>query len=117
MAYSDHNNVENYNRLFILGGKGCSEDDFRTAFSQYGTVKDLWIVRNRTTNEEKGEQSTSPKPSIIAHDTGLPLHSIIVSIVYDTIIWSACFSSSTSPLISNQFSLNFVQDISKSCPN
>lgn len=41
-------------RLFILGGKGCSEEDFRTTFQQYGSIKDLWIVKDRNTNEQKG---------------------------------------------------------------
>ena len=46
---------ETFNRLFILGGKGCSEEDVRSTFEQYGTVKNVWIVKDRVTGADKGE--------------------------------------------------------------
>ena len=45
-----------HTRLFILGGKGIPEDDLREAFGTYGTVKDVWIVKNKQTNEDKGNK-------------------------------------------------------------
>lgn len=41
-------------RLFILCGKGIREDTFRDAFGKFGTVEDIWIVKDRRTMEEKG---------------------------------------------------------------
>jgi len=46
---------ENFNRVFVLGGKGCSADDFKSAFQQYGTIKDVYIVRDKNTRESKGK--------------------------------------------------------------
>ena len=42
-------------RLFILGGKGKDEETFRELFGKYGEVKDVWILKDRRTNEDKGE--------------------------------------------------------------
>ena len=47
-------NPQLHNRLFILGGKEASEEEFRDAFSKYGTVQDVWIVKNRQNGENKG---------------------------------------------------------------
>lgn len=52
---SQHQQEEAYNRLFILGGKGCSEDQWRQAFEAYGQIKDVWIVKDRNSGDEKGE--------------------------------------------------------------
>ncbi|XP_078320418.1 RNA-binding protein 45-like isoform X1 [Crassostrea virginica] len=41
-------------RLFILCGKGIKEEAFKEAFEKFGTVEDIWIVKDRKTNEEKG---------------------------------------------------------------
>ncbi|XP_048754378.1 RNA-binding protein 45-like isoform X2 [Ostrea edulis] len=41
-------------RLFILCGKGITEESFKEAFEKYGTVEDIWIVKDRKTNEDKG---------------------------------------------------------------
>jgi ERCC4-type nuclease len=41
-------------RLFILCGKGIKEDSFKEAFEKFGTVEDIWIVKDRKTNEDKG---------------------------------------------------------------
>lgn len=43
-----------HTRLFILGGKGISEEEFRETFGAYGTIKDVWIVKDKVTNESKG---------------------------------------------------------------
>ena len=45
-------------RLFILGGKGASEEEFRECFGKWGEIKDIWIVKDRRTNEDKGEFNT-----------------------------------------------------------
>lgn len=41
-------------RLFILAGKGVKEETFREKFEQYGKIEDLWIVKDKRTNEDKG---------------------------------------------------------------
>lgn len=41
-------------RLFILTGKGVKEETFREKFEQYGKIDDLWIVKDKRTNEDKG---------------------------------------------------------------
>lgn len=41
-------------RLFIVCGKSVSEEDFREAFHKYGTIEEIWMVKDRTTGEPKG---------------------------------------------------------------
>jgi len=41
-------------RLFILGGKGLSEQDWKDTFGEYGTVTNVWIQYDRYTKEQKG---------------------------------------------------------------
>ena len=46
---------ESYNRIFILGTKNCTEDSLRDVFAKFGTVKDVYFVRDKFTDERKGE--------------------------------------------------------------
>ena len=41
-------------RLFILAGKKIDETAFRDAFGKYGSIEDLWVVKDRRTMEDKG---------------------------------------------------------------
>lgn len=41
-------------RIFIISSKNLEEDDFREAFSKYGNIEELWIVKDRNTGEKKG---------------------------------------------------------------
>ncbi|XP_037940390.1 RNA-binding protein 45-like isoform X4 [Teleopsis dalmanni] len=41
-------------RLFIVCNKSHNEDDFRMAFSPFGEIKDIWIVKDKFTHENKG---------------------------------------------------------------
>lgn len=41
-------------RLFIVCGKSVTEDDFREAFHKFGTIEEIWMVKDRTTGEPKG---------------------------------------------------------------
>ena len=45
---------EQYNRLFILGGKGCTEEDWRSSFSKFGDISNVQLVADRKTGEQKG---------------------------------------------------------------
>ena len=45
---------ETYNRLFILGGKGCAEDEWRSAFEPFGNITHIQVVTDRKTGEQKG---------------------------------------------------------------
>ena len=42
-------------RLFILCQKGISESEFRNEFSKFGTVEDIWIIKDKRTNEDRGK--------------------------------------------------------------
>jgi hypothetical protein len=44
-------------RLFIVCSKTITEEEFRTAFEKYGTIEEIWVVRDRSTGEPKGEVS------------------------------------------------------------
>lgn len=41
-------------RLFIVCGKQLTEEDFRSAFSKYGEIEEIWVVKDRNTGERKG---------------------------------------------------------------
>ncbi|BFF97728.1 RNA-binding protein 45 [Drosophila madeirensis] len=41
-------------RLFIICNKAHTEDDFREAFSAYGDIEDIWVVKDKHTQENKG---------------------------------------------------------------
>lgn len=41
-------------RLFIVCSKLNTEDEFRTAFEPFGTIEDVWLVKDRATGENKG---------------------------------------------------------------
>lgn len=41
-------------RLFIIGPKNLSEDDFRKAFQDFGQIEEIWSVKDRATGEKKG---------------------------------------------------------------
>jgi RNA recognition motif-containing protein len=42
-------------RLFIVCNKTITEEEFRTAFEKYGTIEEIWVVRDRNSGEPKGE--------------------------------------------------------------
>lgn len=41
-------------RLFIICNKAHTEEDFREAFSQFGEIEDIWVVKDKFTGENKG---------------------------------------------------------------
>jgi len=41
-------------RLFVLCQKGISEQEFRSSFEQFGNVEDVWIIKDKRTNEDRG---------------------------------------------------------------
>ncbi|XP_017071621.1 RNA-binding protein 45 [Drosophila eugracilis] len=41
-------------RLFIICNKAHTEEDFREAFSEYGEIEDIWVVKDKHTQENKG---------------------------------------------------------------
>ena len=43
-----------HSRLFIVCGKSITEDDFRSSFSKYGSIEEIWVVKDRQTEEPKG---------------------------------------------------------------
>ncbi len=51
----DHKREEPPNsRLFIVCGKDLGEEDFQSAFSKFGTIEEIWIVKDKQTGEKKG---------------------------------------------------------------
>lgn len=60
---SSHGDNKSYNsssdeppnsRLFIIGSKQLTEDDFRSAFAVFGNIEEIWVVKDRQTGERKG---------------------------------------------------------------
>jgi RNA recognition motif-containing protein len=49
------NDGDSYSRVFILGARDLNEDTLREEFEKYGTVKDVYFVKDRHTNERKGQ--------------------------------------------------------------
>lgn len=43
-----------YSRLFIVGPKTLQEDEVRNEFKEFGNIRDIKIVKDRTTGENKG---------------------------------------------------------------
>ncbi|XP_069948807.1 RNA-binding protein 45 isoform X4 [Cherax quadricarinatus] len=43
-----------HSRLFIVCGKSITEEDFRESFSKHGTIEEIWVVKDRNTDEPKG---------------------------------------------------------------
>ena len=43
-----------YNRLFVLGGKGLTEEDWKRHFSEVGRVTRVKITLDKNTGNEKG---------------------------------------------------------------
>ncbi|KAK6166627.1 hypothetical protein SNE40_023275 [Patella caerulea] len=57
MSNTPQSRVRDYptnSRLFVICGKGADENAFKEAFGKYGTVEDVWVVKDRRTNEDKG---------------------------------------------------------------
>lgn len=74
MAYN-HEDAPN-TRLFIMCGKGATDEMLKKTFATYGTIKDLWIVKDRRTNEEKGmklEKTLRMRPRPRADNSVKPL--------------------------------------------
>merc|ERR1711962_1025637 len=47
-----------HSRLFIVCGKSITEEDFRESFSKHGTIEEIWVVKDRNTEEPKGINNT-----------------------------------------------------------
>ena len=41
-------------RLFIVCGKNITEDEFKEAFEVFGTIEEIWVLKDKVTNEPKG---------------------------------------------------------------
>ena len=61
-SYGNNNSRESkydeppHSRLFIVCGKSITEEDFRESFSKYGSIEEIWVVKDRQTEEPKGKQ-------------------------------------------------------------
>lgn len=53
---SERINVDSppFSRVFLVCSKSHKEEDMRMAFTQYGDVEDVWMVKDRMTKENKG---------------------------------------------------------------
>ena len=43
-----------FSRVFVVCSKEHKDEEIRQAFEQYGTVEDVWMVKDRMTKENKG---------------------------------------------------------------
>ena len=41
-------------RLFIVCGKSITEDEVKEAFEVYGGIEEIWVLKDKVTNEPKG---------------------------------------------------------------
>ena len=48
-----------HSRLFIVCGKSITEEDFRESFSKHGTIEEIWVVKDRNTEEPKGKYNNN----------------------------------------------------------
>ena len=48
-------------RLFIVCGKNITEDQFKESFGTFGTIEEVWVLKDRTTQEPKGVTYIKPK--------------------------------------------------------
>ena len=99
-------------QVFCCGGGGGGLMRISVAYWTANTRLQITLVKCWTSVSDGG-------PALKQHWSDVHVYSLLIitlTIVYDTIIWSACFSS-ISPSIINRFSWNFAQDISKSSPN
>ena len=46
---------DTYTRLFIMGGKGLCKEDYRDAFSKFGVVTDIFMAKDRKSNDLSGK--------------------------------------------------------------
>lgn len=44
-------------RLFIVGPKSLTEQDYRTHFHEFGQIDEIWMVNDKNTGEYKGRFS------------------------------------------------------------
>jgi len=57
---SRHSREQNYDdppnsRLFILCGRNVTEEELRDAFQTFGTIRELWIVKDKGSGDSKGK--------------------------------------------------------------
>lgn len=43
-----------FSRVFVVCSRNHREDEIKAAFQPYGTVEDVWMVKDRITKENKG---------------------------------------------------------------
>lgn len=43
-----------FSRVFVVCSKRHSSEDMRMAFEPYGAVEDIWMVKDKTTKENRG---------------------------------------------------------------
>lgn len=43
-----------FSRIFIVCSKKHASDDMRAAFEQFGSIEDIWVVKDKHTKENRG---------------------------------------------------------------
>lgn len=43
-----------FSRIFVVCSKSYSSDDLKAVFEKFGTVEDVWVVRDKHTKENRG---------------------------------------------------------------
>lgn len=43
-----------FSRIFIVCSKKHTSEDMRAAFEQFGTIEDIWVVKDKQTKENRG---------------------------------------------------------------
>lgn len=63
-----------YSKLFVLHGKNTSKQELQDAFEKFGKIQDLWMVRDRESQELKGISSHQ----LIYYTVLKYLHSLVI---------------------------------------
>ena len=52
-------------RLFIICNKTNTDEEFRESFSPFGTIEEIWIVKDKATGEPKGKGARTAVDRVI----------------------------------------------------
>lgn len=64
-----------FSRLFVICNKTVTEECIREEFGKFGHLEEVWVVRDRVTQEHKGMSTTgaiSIKPDTVRYEHQLP---------------------------------------------
>ena len=73
MESGNEEEVNKYNRLFIMGAKGATEQEFKEVFGEYGTVETVKCVTDRNSGESRGRTRSKLPIKLSVGNLELPI--------------------------------------------